>query len=213
MGAFLGRRRQLAQGRTLTDVHRDLLAWYQTVPPTLRYNGDSHVVDDRPMILQMQSTSLQLAYDNLQMVLFRQAVFSIDTQEVTPQRAENIRQLSQSAIRTAKISTLSVTREICRSSHASMHVGICSFTAGVVLCKLITNEANIQQKMHWHASLMDIIKLFEHFPSDSYRLAAQSLALLKAMEARAYPQGHATSPEGVHLHSQGQVGKYALDFV
>lgn len=160
------------------------------------------------MLLQMQALSLQLAYDNLQMVLFRQAVFPMDTPEVTPHRAENIRQLSQSAIRTANISTLAATESICRSSHASIHVGICSFTAGVVLCKLLASETSDLEQGKWFASLREIITFFEQFPSANYRFATQSLQLLKALEAHVNPQASLISPGGVLLPSQAQANMF-----
>lgn len=211
MGSFLGRRRQTSQNRTLMDVHRELAAWHTTVPDALKYNSHSHELDARPLLLQMQTLSLQLAYDNLQMVLFRQAVFPMDTQEAAPHRAENILQLSQSAIRTANISTLAATRQICRSSHASMHVGICSFTAGIVLCKLLANEISHQERENWVTSLRKIVTFFEQFPSENYRFAAQSLTLLRALEARVNPQAPSLASEGVVLRSKAQASKSAHD--
>lgn len=208
MGSFLGRRRHTTQGRSLTDVHRELTAWYNTVPGVLRYNNESHDFDNRPMLLQMQAVALQLAYDNLQMVLFRQAVFPMTAQEATSHRTENIRQLSESAIRTAAICTLAATRSICQSSHASMHVGICSFTAGVVLCKLFASETSHPERERWYTSLQGIITFFEQFPSENYRFATQSLELLKALEARIDPQASFLSPASVLLRSQAQASKY-----
>lgn len=209
MGAFLGRRRQTSQGRTVMDVHRELTAWYNSVPSALKYDDRSHAFGERPVLLQMQTLCLQLAYDNLQMVLFRQAVFPMDAQEGAPQRAENLRQLSYSASRTANISTLETTRQICRSSHASIHVGLCSFTAGVVLCKLLANEVSHQERESWKISLRNIITFFEDFPSKNYRFATQSLTLLRALEAHVNPQASFVAPEDVLLRSQAQASKFA----
>ncbi|KAK5057819.1 hypothetical protein LTR84_011820 [Exophiala bonariae] len=204
MGSFLGRRRQTAQGRTVMDVHGELTEWYKSVPSALKYDGRTHAFSDRPILLQMQTLCLQLAYDNLQMVLFRQAVFPMDAQGSAPQRAENIRKLSQSATRTANISTLDTTRHICRSSHASIHAGLCSFTAGIVLCKLLANETSHQERESWTESLRNIITFFENFPSENYRFATQSLMLLRALEAHVNPQASLIAPEEIMFHSQAQ---------
>ena len=147
MGPFLGRKKQTTQLQRLLEVHHGLTDWYAGVPGLLKCSGDSPEFDTRPILTQMQAIALQLAYDNLRMVLFRQAVFPKDSRENhQPHREESIRQLSESATRTAKISTFAATGLICRSSHAAMHVGICSFTAGVILCTLLTHQPDDQEQ-------------------------------------------------------------------
>ncbi|KIY03482.1 uncharacterized protein Z520_00173 [Fonsecaea multimorphosa CBS 102226] len=206
MGPFLGRKRQTNQLRGLLEVRRELTEWHTSVPDWLKCSGeDGPGFDDRPIQLQVQAIALQLAYDNLQMVLFRQAVFPKNVREdqgIRHYRADGIGQLSQSATRTASISTLAASRLICRSSHAAMHVAICSFTAGVILCLMIASQPNNPEKSTWLASLKKIINLFEDFPSQNYRLATQSLGVLKALDFRVDPQTARESAEDIGLGNQ-----------
>lgn len=212
MGPFLGRRKQTNRLRGLLDVHRALTTWYATVPDILKCGTSSLELDGRPILMQMQAIALQLAYDNLQMVLFRHAVFTKDpVTDPDPQRTEGIRQLSQSATRTADISNFTATSTICASSHAAMHVGICSFTAGVVLCALVTHQPDNPDKQLWLASLKKLITLFERFPSETYRLATQSLQLLKALELRVGPNAMQRSVEAETFSILTQTSELTLD--
>lgn len=185
MGPFLSRKKQINRLGRLQDVHRALQTWYAAVPGILKCDTGGSEFQARPILMQMQAIALQLAYDNLQMVLFRHAVFPKDPGvDLDADRLEGIRQLSNSAIRTASISKFPATALVCTSSHAAMHVGICSFTAGVILCTLLAHQTHNQDNQSWLASLRKIITLFENFPSANYRLATQSLQLLKALELR-----------------------------
>ncbi|OQU96371.1 Fungal specific transcription factor domain-containing protein isoform 2 [Cladophialophora immunda] len=151
MGPFLGRKRQTNQLRGLLQVRRELTDWLASVPDRLKCSGDGPGFNGQPLQVQWQAIALQLAYDNLQMVLFRQAVFPKNLREghdVRHHQADGIGQLSQSATRTASISTFAASRLICRSSHAAMHVAICSFTAGVILCLMLASQPSNPEKQH-----------------------------------------------------------------
>lgn len=208
MGPFLGRKRQTNQLRRLLDVRHELTNWYSSVPDLLKCSSDTREFNNRPMVIQMQAISLQLAYDNLQMVLFRQAVFPINAPEhLQPHGADSIDQLSQSAIRTADVSTLAATGLISRSSHAAMHVGLCSFTAGVILCTLLAYQPNHQERTNWRASLKKIIFQLEQLPSENYRLATQSVQLLKTLESKVDPHAAYESAGGSLSSSGDQASK------
>ncbi|KIW25661.1 uncharacterized protein PV07_08822 [Cladophialophora immunda] len=205
MGPFLGRKRQTNQLRGLLQVRRELTDWLASVPDRLKCSGDGPGFNGQPLQVQWQAIALQLAYDNLQMVLFRQAVFPKNLREghdVRHHQADGIGQLSQSATRTASISTFAASRLICRSSHAAMHVAICSFTAGVILCLMLASQPSNPEKPTWLASLKKIVNLFEDFPSQNYRLATQSLGVLKALELRVDPQNGQESAKDILLNSQ-----------
>lgn len=200
MGPFLGRKRQTNQLRGLLHVRQELKDWHASVPDWLKCGTDSPEFNRRPVQVQVQAIALQVAYDNLSMVLFRQAVFPKnmrEDQDLQYHQAEGIRQLSESAIRTASISAFAASRLICQSSHAAMHVAICSFTAGVILSLMIASQPNNPESSTWLGSLKSIISLFEQFPSQNYRLATQSLRLLKALEIRVDPQIAQASGEDI----------------
>ncbi|KIW18474.1 hypothetical protein PV08_02762 [Exophiala spinifera] len=108
-------------------------------------------------------------------------------QHMQHHQAEGIRQLSESAVRTASISTFAASELISQSTHAAMHVAICSFTAGVILSLMIASWPNSSESSIWLLSLKNIISLFEQFPSQNYRLATQSLKLLEALKTRVDP--------------------------
>ncbi|KIW47680.1 uncharacterized protein PV06_00350 [Exophiala oligosperma] len=204
MGPFLGRKKQTNQLRSLLHVRRELKEWHASVPEWLKCSTDSPEFNRRPTQVQMQAVALQLAYDNLQMVLFRQAAFPRNRWEypVDRHQAEAIKDLSEAAIRTASISTFAAARLICQSSHAAMHVAICSFTAGVILSLMIASQPNDPESSTQLESLKNIINLFEQFPSQNYRLATQSLTLLKALEFRVDPQLAQGSGEDIRFSNR-----------
>jgi hypothetical protein len=189
MGPFLGRKRQPDQLQGLPEIHARLKAWYQTITGPLRWDLDDQPDETQARVTQMQAIALHLAYDNLQIVLHRQAIFPKDPKPQTHTNRElSLSQLLESAIRTSKVSQYAATDYICRSSHAAMHVGICSFSAGVVLCALLAgpsdNMLSSSDTTAASTGLDQIISLFENFPAQSYRLAQESLQILKALRAK-----------------------------
>lgn len=188
MGPFLGRKRQTSQLRSLPEIHAELEAWYATIPSSLKYGADGQPGPSQPTLTQMQAIALQLGYDNLQIVLHRQAVFpQARSAAAQANRSLSLQQLFHSATRTAHSSKFPATDRICRSSHAAMHVGMCSFSAGVVLCALLAVPDNVlwaREKLDAVASLDAIIAILGDFPGRNYRFAQQSVQILRALRAK-----------------------------
>lgn len=177
MGPFLGRKRQSSQLRSLPAIHAELEAWYAAIPSSLRYGSTGHRDASQSILTQMQAIALQLRYDNLQIVLHRHAVFP-QTRAAAPQadRSLSLQQLFESATRTARAPNFPATDRICRSSHAAMHVGMCSFSTGVVLCALLGMSDNMlsgSQSADAVASLDGIIALLVGFPGGTIVRAAE----------------------------------------
>jgi hypothetical protein len=136
----------------------------------------------------MQAIALQLVYDNLQIVLHRYAVYpTTDASPAPQQRDLSLRQLFNSGMRTASVLAFAPVDQICRSSHAVMHVGICSFSAGVILCALSLERNDVfseTERDEAFTGFGKIVSLFERFPGQNYGLAAQSLPILKALQSK-----------------------------
>lgn len=194
MGPFLGRKRQTSQLRSLAEIHAELESWYATIPTPLRYGPDGHPDANQPALNQTQAIALQLAYDNLQIVLHRQAVFpKTDAAAMRVDRTLSLQQLRRSATRTGTVSGFPATDRICRSSHAAMHVGMCSFSAGVILCALLATPNNALSEHDRESavvSLDNIISLLDNFPGQNYRFAQQSVRILQALRAKISSEVH-----------------------
>jgi hypothetical protein len=211
MGPFLGRRRQTNQLERPSEIHAKLKAWHDQVPPELRYDQFSAAAgNQQPVLIRMQAVALQLAYANLQIVLHRRAIHpQRDSSIPSNQRQESLGQLFSSAVHTADATAFDVTERMCRSSHAAMHVGICSFSAGVVLSALLVEREHVvaseEAQNKALRSLESIIALFERFPGQQYRLATQSLAILKALRSKidsnTHNQASSMSQEAESQHS------------
>lgn len=185
IGPFLGRRKESSDSRSLTDVHQSLLNWYQNLPTALSCEVERATFESRPEAVQLQALALQLAYDNLQIVLHRQTAFAAKADEIIlVDRRQSIDQLLLSASRTAKAATFKVAEEIARSSHAAMHLGICLFTAGVVLCALNTST-HLNNDINEHLKGVDqILQFFQNFPGQQYGLVGQSYEILVTLRSR-----------------------------
>lgn len=74
LGTFLGRRKESKTSGSISDVHEKLRAWFVNLPKELKTTSEAGN-NGVPDLVQLQALALQLAYDNVQIVLHRQAVF------------------------------------------------------------------------------------------------------------------------------------------
>lgn len=162
-------------------MRRELHAWLANIPNELRISSgtaEQAVSEIRPL----QALALQLAYDNIQIVLHRQAVFGSRESAISlPGETEAIEQLIESGLRTAHALESPATKPVCRSSHAAMHLGICAFTAGVVLSAVHLASIRHLRGDEIVSGLQRIVFFFEHFPGQHYQLVRQSLAILRPL--------------------------------
>lgn len=178
VGTFLGRRKESHQSGPVDKIHQRLRAWFSGLPDGLKV--DFYMSNASPLsLVEMQALALQLAYDNIQVVLHRQAVFGVQQTERTQIRSTaSVEQLVESALRTALAANHRAIIPICRSTHAAMHAGICLFTSGVVLSALYLANYTLSRFDELMPGLEGLIAFFRYFPGQHYQLATQSLHIL-----------------------------------
>jgi hypothetical protein len=135
----------------------------------------------------LQALALQLTYDNLQIILHRSVAFRDNCQSMasggTAASAHNTalhrEELLQAALRTSELGHYSHIIHACRRTHAVMHVGICLFTAGVVLCALCLSEPLSISSQKAKTGVMAIIRMHKNTFSHQHLLSAQSARILE----------------------------------
>ncbi|KAB8233898.1 Zn(II)2Cys6 transcription factor [Aspergillus alliaceus] len=192
MGPFLGRRLQTNRVETVKSIHSQLVTWEGQFPDILRLETYTNEDTSRPpSLLQLAALALQLTYDNLRIILHRSVAFGdvgheVDlAKEALGSEISNFsrQQLLESALRTSELYRYPHLLEACRRTHAVMHIGICLFTSGVVLCALALMEplSVISQKAK--AGIMRIIRLQRERVSSQHVLSLQSVKILEDLVA------------------------------
>lgn len=165
---------------------------------------------------EIQALALQMAYDNIQIVLHRQAVFVSRPSQASDSDLQNdasIEQLVESALRTANAPDHQAIFSMCRSTHAAMHVGICLFTAGVVLSGLHLGHGAVRQSNELLVALDRIISFFRIFPGEAYSLVPQCLHILETLQLRCGEILRSDRPSSQGVGSdETRTGKYRLQF-
>lgn len=188
MGPFLGRRSQTDRLETVNHLHNQLLLWKSRVPHSLRLQTyRESEPSDKPPLYQLQALALQLTYDNLQIILHRSVAFG-DTCHGMTESPTNFREqvssfhreeLLQAALRTSELGHYSHVLHTCRRTHAVMHVGICLFTAGVVLCAVCLSDPLSPSSQKAKAGIMSILRLHRNSFSGQHLLSVQSARILE----------------------------------
>ncbi|KAK9365084.1 fungal-specific transcription factor domain-containing protein [Lipomyces kononenkoae] len=192
VGPFLGRRLQTNRLESVNRIHSQLSSWQSQLPERLRletYKGEE--VSESPPLLQMQALMLQLTYDNIQIILHRSVAFGSgnngsfwDGLATTPSgSAFSRQQLLQSALRTSDLHSYRSLLQACRRTHAVMHVGICLFTAGVVLCALALSERLSVTSEKAKTGIAHILRLLQDSVLGENLLSAQSAKILEDLVA------------------------------
>lgn len=139
----------------------------------------------------MQALALQLTYDNIQIILHRSLAFGSGPQvsntdrsiDDLPRSALSRKQLFESALRTSELNDYSHVLHACGKTHAAMHVGICLFTAGVVLCAFAISEPLSATSEAAKNGVMNILR-FQHDPLlNEHLLSTQSVKILEDLVA------------------------------
>ncbi|KAE8422206.1 hypothetical protein BDV36DRAFT_303394 [Aspergillus pseudocaelatus] len=188
MGPFLGRRLQTNRMDTVKAIHDQLVAWERELPNSLRletYKEDSS--SGHPPLIQLAALALQLTYDNLRIILHRSVAFGDFDHEAgsdgkvveTECSAFSRQQLLESALRTSELYRYSHLLQASRRTHAVMHIGICLFTSGVVLCALSLVEPLSITSQKAKAGIMQIIRLQKERVSKQHVLSLQSVKILE----------------------------------
>lgn len=188
MGPFLGRRSQTNRLETVRNLHDQLLLWERRLPSSLRLQTfKDDVSSENPPLPQLQALALQLTYDNLQIILHRSVAFgdSCDSMDYSGAAGRmqgssfHRKELLQAALRTSELGHYNHLLQACRKTHAVMHVGICLFTAGVVLCAVSLSQPLSVASQKAKTGIMAILRLHRNSFSDQHLLSAQSARILE----------------------------------
>lgn len=217
MGAFLGRKRQQKAFESIETIHQRMLQWRQELPSVLTLSGHERQIDASAVnATDIHALSLQLTYDNLQIILHRTAVFNndiIETENYTtsPKSSISLQQIFKSAMDTAELSRQPHILDACRKSHADAHVGITMFTAAVVLCAICLTQPLTEIGSRAKTGVKYITRLCRDTSSRLYSsrlMSEQSLGiinnLVKVMlrQERDLITGRASFPGPGHLQSR-----------
>ncbi|KAF3401606.1 hypothetical protein F1880_010152 [Penicillium rolfsii] len=192
VGPFLARRQHKTRPESVQSIHAQLVSWQIHLPDNLRLERYKDKDNDKgtpqvPSLLQMQALALQLTYDNIQIILHRSLAFGSGSQISAPDRspddlprsALSRKQLFESALRTSQLNDYSHVLHACGKTHAAMHVGICLFTAGVVLCAFAISDPLSATSEAAKNGVMNILR-FQHDPIlNEHLLSAQSVRILE----------------------------------
>ncbi|GKZ81461.1 hypothetical protein AnigIFM56816_005982 [Aspergillus niger] len=184
VGPLLSRRLQANRLESLTAIHTQLSSWKKELPDKLRLETYKDDPKSESRIPEMQALVLQLTYDNLQIILHRSAAFGCNERgfhsnsDATPHNSSR-EQLLESALRTSKLHQHAQLLQSCRKTHAVMHIGICLFTAGVVLCAIALAQPLSIASQKAKEGVMRILRLQEDSVSSQHLLSIQSVQILR----------------------------------
>ncbi|KAM3460709.1 hypothetical protein BB8028_0002g15170 [Beauveria bassiana] len=183
MGQFLGRRRQMDQKSTVQSIHEELTHWRNQLPNRLRIESYRDMPPGQELpIPQMQAIALQLTYDNLQIVLHRTVAFGQGSKvQNTPEGLFSLRHLMKAALRTSDLHAFPNSLHAMRRTHASMHIGITLFTAGIVLCIAALSQPLSDTSQKAKSGVMHIIRACKDSADPQNVGSRQSIAVLERL--------------------------------
>lgn len=187
MGPFLGRRIQTNRLESVRTIHERLTQWYENLPKYLWLETFKTLVNtsNGPMFerIQMQALGIQLSYDNMQIVLHRYVVCNDgDTPHIDEdQRQLSTQQLLESALRTSKICQYDQILQTCQCTHAAMYLGLCLFTAGVVLCAIALLNPLSSKGQDAKMGIMRIVQIHRRVNATSHIFTMQSIKILEEL--------------------------------
>ncbi|KAF4157751.1 hypothetical protein CNMCM6936_005453 [Aspergillus lentulus] len=184
VGPLLSRRLQANRVESLTAVHAQLSSWKNELPDKLRLETYKDGPKGESRIIEMQALVLQLTYDNLQIILHRSAAFAGNERAFRSNGGATLynssrEQLLESALRTSQLHQHAQLLQSCRKTHAVMHIGICLFTAGVVLCAIALAQPLSIASQKAKEGVMRILRLQGDSVSSQHLLSMQSVQILR----------------------------------
>ncbi|KAI1009767.1 hypothetical protein LB504_002940 [Fusarium proliferatum] len=187
MGAFLGRKRQRNIFESVGTIHQRMLQWRHELPEILTLNGQEQSMDAsvvRPT--EIHALSLQLTYDNLQIILHRTEVFNNgnDISSITTKSRTSLEQIFTSAMDTSELSRHPRILDACRRTHADVHVGMTMFTAGVVLCAICLSKPLTEMGSRAKTGVMYITRMCRETKPGLYSgqlVSEQSLGIIDSL--------------------------------
>ncbi|CEJ87377.1 hypothetical protein VHEMI04396 [[Torrubiella] hemipterigena] len=184
MGRFIGRRRLPNDLRNARAIQEELTQWRDQLPSELQMDTYLNASDEEPTCIQMQVLSLQLTYDNLQIILHRSVTVGEGTKvRATPDGLYSLEQLLEAGMRTASLHRFPRILQASRKTHADMHVGITLFTAGVVLCVICLAQPLSPASERAKQGIMQIIRMCKDNADNHSAASKQSVAILERLVA------------------------------
>ncbi|OJJ50376.1 hypothetical protein ASPZODRAFT_90464 [Penicilliopsis zonata CBS 506.65] len=118
-------------------IDQQLRRWFAHLPPELKLkdlhekaSSSSSNFQDSSRLFMLQALALQLAYDNVQILLHRPLLLQTDADDEFSSRS----QCWNSAIQSSNLGVYGPCLEEARDTHAAAFMGINLFTASMVLC-------------------------------------------------------------------------------
>ena len=219
-------------------INQELVSWFNSLPPELKLEDvcrnptEPVTPNTKPFILQ--ALALQIAYDNVQILLHRPLLShnlrSFKTNEGANEHgysvldgkrsAQDVHQILassrdhcwDSAVRSSKLGQYQQCLATARESHAAAFLGINLFTAGMVLCVVALSRLLSSQAQMAKQAVAQIISL-SRFLSGRVLLSEQTTKILKDLvrligdkEIKAMISGFDVSENGTV--SNGQVVRH-----
>ncbi|KAJ5675515.1 hypothetical protein N7462_008412 [Penicillium macrosclerotiorum] len=175
----------------VTGIHNQLASWESQLPHKLRLETYRGKDTSQPLLLRMQALLLQLSYDNVLIFLHRSAAFGISSKGSSEYHSAPIlsgsafsqQQLLNSALRTSELYQYRALLQACRRTHAAMHIGICLFTAGVILCTFALSRPLSSSAEKAKAGVANILRLHQNSVLGEHLLSTQSAKVLTDLVA------------------------------
>jgi hypothetical protein len=172
-------------------INAQLLEWQSSVPPELdlrnvaRYSVTHSRQYQSLRVFQVQALALQLAYDNIQLVLHRPLLFHVkgsllksplNMPEMMDEISEDVRRVSsiskevcwKAATRTSCIDQVPEVLKRSRNCHVAGYTGVQTFTAGFVLGIFALSKPLSAQAQEAKRAIGRLIKMPRQF---GYRMA------------------------------------------
>ncbi|KAF5564848.1 transcriptional regulatory [Fusarium napiforme] len=184
MGAFLGRKRQRNTFESVETIHQRMVQWRQELPDVLTLSGQEQSMDPRAVKpTELHALTLQLTYDNLQIILHRTEVFKDgnDVSSISSKSSTSLQQIFTSAMDTSELSRHPRILDACRRTHADVHVGMTMFTAGVVLCAICLSQPLTEMGSRAKTGVMHITRMCRETIAGLYSgqlVSEQSLGII-----------------------------------
>jgi hypothetical protein len=187
-------------------INEELLAWFKTLPLELRLSESNHKAAGEAgkiiNIFKLQALALQLAYDNMQILLHRpllslkfpRLALSMKHPQQYTQSHESLNgslpslkdlsisrnQCWESALRTSNILDHLDVLRVAKNTHAASYIGIQMFTAGILLGIVALSEPLSSQAQEAKQALARVIRLSKALGHTTL-LTAQSGKILEAL--------------------------------
>lgn len=169
-------------------IHGRLRKWFTTLPPELRLEGATPQVGQpdsaTATTFALQAFALQLAYDNILIVLHRPLLSYTLKQTGTggnqTARSTSRNQCWESAIRTSRLCYYEKYLHAVCGTHAAAYIGIHLFTAGMVLSVVALSNPLSSQSQEAKQALARIIRITRLMENHT-TVSAQSGRILEGL--------------------------------